>query len=159
MPARNSILGWFCLAGFACLTGCQTADQAQSGHMASVEIYGHTEAEIQKATAAAFVRNGYSQIGSLTFEKMGSAWETANYGGWSSDTVWIKVRAKIFYEDSAWHTLGCDAYAVEAHNEGVMQIERKFKFAKRSELKKILREAKAALAQEPPAGSNIPPSQ
>lgn len=159
MPAWNSTLGWICLVGFACLTGCQTADQAHTGHMASVAIYGHTEAEIQKAAAAAFVRNGYTPIGSLTFEKIGWAWETTNYGGWSSDTVWIKVRAKIFTDDSAKYTLGCDAYAVEAHNEGVMQIERKFKFAKRSELKKILREVKVALEPDPRVGSNSPSSQ
>ena len=143
----NRTFGWICLIGCAVLTGCRTADQAHTGHMASVEIYGHTAAEIQKATGAAFIENGYYKIGDLTFEKKGSAWETANYGGWSSDSVWIKVRAEIFSADSAKYTLSCDAFAVEAHDESTMQIERKFVFAKHSECKKILDEVKAALAQ------------
>ncbi len=147
---------WFILTGFAVLTGCQTADQAHSGHMASVEIYGHTEAEIKMATAAAFMENGYYKIGDLIFEKKGSAWETANYGGWSSDSVWIKVRAEIITVDSSKYTLGCNVFAVEAHDEGVMQIERKFVFAKRSEIKKILDEVKTALETPPASGAADP---
>lgn len=150
----GSTVGWVFLLGLAGMTGCQTADQARSGHMASVDIYGHTTVEIQKAAATAFIENGYYKIGDLTFEKKGSAWETANYGGWSSDSVWVKVRAEIFTADAERYTLSCDAFAVEAHGEGVMQIERKFKFAKRSECKKILDEVKAALAQSPPTGMN-----
>jgi len=139
------MVGWILLSGVAALTGCHTADEARSGQMASVVISGHTPAEIQTATATAFRENGYRQIGELIFEKQGSGWESMNYGGWSSETVWIKVRAKIITVDSVNYTLSCDAFAVEAHSEGIMQIERKFKFAKRSECKKILNQVKAAL--------------
>jgi hypothetical protein len=152
----NRTVGWLFLLGFVWLTGCKSADQANTGHMASVEIYGHTSTEIQKATAAAFSNNGYYQIGELTFEKIGSSWETANYGGWSSDSVWIKVRAEIVTEDSATYTLSCDAYAIEAHGEGIMQIERKFKFAKRKECKKILDEVKRALETSSATGAGNP---
>ena len=51
----------FLLAVAACLTGCQTADQADSGDMASVEISGHTETEIQQAAAKVFLSSGYQQ--------------------------------------------------------------------------------------------------
>lgn len=141
----NSMVGWIFLMGLVCLTGCRTADQADSGHMASVAIYGHTTAEIEQATAAAFIENGYYKIGDLTFEKKGSAWETANYGGWSSDRVWIKVRAELISMDGVKFTLSCDAYVVEGHGHGGVEMERKFTFAKRSECKAILDEIKAAL--------------
>jgi len=141
----NRTVGWMILLGFVCLTGCQTADQAHTGHMASVEISGHTPAEIKKATTTAFIENGFYKVDDLIFEKKGSTWESVNYGGWSSDLVWIKVRAELNTVESTKYTLSCDAFAVEAHGEGIMQIERKFKFAKRSELKKILDEVKAAL--------------
>jgi len=152
----NLSAGWIFLVGLVCLTGCQTADQAHSGHMASVEIYGHTEAEIQKATAAAFIENGYYKIGDLTFEKKGSGWETANYGGWSATTVWIRMRAEITTVDSRKYTLGCNVFVVDAHGEAGMETERKFMFAKRSECKKILDEVKAALEAPPASGTGNP---
>jgi len=149
-------VAWISLTGFAVLTGCQSADQAHSGHMASVEIYGHTEAQIQKAAAAAFIENGYNKVGDLTFEKKGSAWETANYGGWSATTVWIRMRAEISTVDSQNYTLACDVFVVDAHGEAGMETERKFLFAKRSGCKKILDEVKAALETPPAAGTGNP---
>jgi hypothetical protein len=141
----NSTVGWLFLIGFAGLTGCTTADQARSGYMASVTISGHAKAEIQQATVAAFLANGYVKTDRLTFEKTGSAWDTVNYGGWSASRVWIKVRAEIISMDAYKYTLGCDAYAVQAHGEAGMEMEQKFLFAKRTACKKILDEVKAAL--------------
>ena len=148
----NSTVGWLFLIGLACLTGCKTTDQARSGHMASVEISGHAKAEIEQATVAAFQANGYSKADGLTFEKEGSAWETANYGGWSAKRVWIKVRVEIAFTDTDRYTLGCNAYIVQGHGEFGTEMEQRFLFAKRTECKKILDEAKAALERP------IPPS-
>jgi hypothetical protein len=157
----NWTVGWMFLIGFVCLTGCTTTDQAGTGLMASVEISGHTEAEIQKATTAAFLAHGYLKTDlktdSLIFEKQGSAWETVNYGGLSGGPAWIKIRVKLVSAETGSHTLGCDAYAVEGHGDVGMEIERKFLFAKRTECKKILDEAKAALdAPSEPAGAEHP---
>ena len=153
----NSTVGWMFLIGLACLTGCTTTDQADTGHMASVEITGHTETEIQKATESAFLAHGYTKTDSLVFEKQGSAWETVNYGGLSGSPAWIKVRVKIVSEETDHYTLGCDAYVVEGHGEASMEIERKFMFAKRTECKQILDETKAALeSAAEPAGADRP---
>lgn len=151
----NKAAGWLFLIGVFCLTGCQTTDQADSGHMASVEISGHPQAEIQKATETAFRANGYRKVGSLTFEKQGSGWETVNYGGWSGSAAWIRMRAQIVYVETGKYALGCNAYVVEGHGEIGTEVERKFLFAKRKECKKILDEAKAALeGATPPAGTS-----
>lgn len=139
------VIQWLLLIGLACLTGCKTADEAHSGHMVSVEISGHTESEIQQAAAAVFQANGYTKAGVLTFEKAGTSWETANYGGWSADKVWIRMRADISPTETGQYILDCDAYVVEGHGEAGMEIERKFWFAKRTECKQILDKIKATL--------------
>ena len=55
------------LAGAACLTGCQTADQADSGDMASVEISGHTEAENPAGDGQSFFIERLSADGQSDF--------------------------------------------------------------------------------------------
>lgn len=158
MSLRNHwMTGWIFLIGLVCLTGCKTTDQARSGHMASVEISGHTKNEIQKATVTAFLANGYLKTGGLTFEKKGSTWDTANYGGWFEDQVWIKIRAEIFLADTGKYTLGCNAFAVDGHGEVGMETEHKFLFARRTECKKILDEAKAALEAPAAAAETVNP--
>jgi|SRR5690242_13688389 len=153
----HSLAGWFFLAGLVCLTGCKTTDEAHSGHMASVEISGHTKAEIQQAAATVFKANGYTKTDSLTFEKPGSAWETANYGGWSSNPVWIRIRCELVSAEARQFVLGCDAYVVEGHGEVGTEIERKFWFAKRTECKDILDAIKAELKKSPKSDSSVPP--
>src|SRR6185437_16178850 len=86
------LFGLLFLLGFVGLTGCKTDDEAHFGHMASVVILGHTRAEILQATATVLKADGYHETDELTFDKPGSAWETANYGGWSSDTVGVRIR-------------------------------------------------------------------
>jgi hypothetical protein len=140
----HKLIGWMCLAGWVGLTGCRTTDQASTGHMASVEIHGHTEAEIREATTKAFLAGGFVAKDRLTFEKKGSAWDTFNYGGWSADLVRIRVRANIVAPDLDTHILGCDAFIVSGRDD-FMETERKPVFAKRSECKKILDAAKAML--------------
>src|SRR5882757_9170270 len=88
-------LGWTLLVGIACLTGCRTTDQADSGEMASVKISARSDAEIQQAVAKAFLANEYQQVNPVTFEKQGTVWDKMDYGGWSSNPVWIRMRIKI----------------------------------------------------------------
>ena len=145
--------GWVLLAGAACLTGCQTADQADSGDMASVEISGHTESKIRQATAKAFLANGYQQVDSQTFEKQGSSWDTAAYGGWSPNAVWIKVKTNITTTATGKYILGCNAYMVTDRNRPTMEQEQKLSISHRSECKNILNEVKAALDAPPAAGT------
>jgi len=137
--------GWLLLIGVTCLTGCQTADQADSGDMASVEISGHTEAQIQQATAKAFLANGYQQADSQTFEKQGSSWDTVAYNGWSLDAVWIKVKTSVTEMETAKYALACNAFLVTDRHEVIMEQEQKLSVSHRSECKKILDQAKAAL--------------
>ena len=141
--------GWIPLAGVACLTGCSTADQADSGEMASVKISGHTDTEIQQAAARAFLSNGYRQANPQTFEKQGTSWDKVAYGGWSSNPVWIRMRIKVSPVEAGQSILACDVYAVVDRGEASMEEEKKLFTAYRSECKKILDQAKARLDQPP----------
>ncbi len=150
-------IGWLLLAVF-CLAGCKTNDEAHSGRMASVVVSGHTREQIQQALAAVFLANGFVKMGDLTFEKPGSAWETANYGGWSSSRVWIRMRTEIVPMATGQFELGCDAFVVEGHGVPGVEVERKFWVAKRTECKKILDAVKAALAAPPETDGSVHPS-
>lgn len=141
--------GWLLLAVAACLAGCQTTDQAGSGDMASVEISGHTEAEIRQATARAFLANGYQQADSQTFEKQGSSWDTAAYSGWSSSAVWIKVKTSVTETETGKYVLACNAYLVTDRQQATLEEEKKLSVSHRSECKKILDQARAALDSPP----------
>jgi hypothetical protein len=147
------LFGWLLLAGAAGLTGCQTTDQADSGDMASVEISSHTEAEIQQATAKVFLSNGYQQADRLTFEKQGTGWDKAAYGGWSPNPVWIKMRANITSMDADKYILGCNAYLVTDRNEATLEEEKKLSVSHRSECKKILDQIKTGLDSPPAVGT------
>ena len=153
-PEQNICrFGWAVLVGVTCLAGCQTADQADSGDMASVTISGHTDAEIQQVAGSAFLTNGYQQVDPLTFEKQGTSWDKLNYGGWSSNPVWIRMKIHIISPEPRQSILACDAYAVVDHNEASMEEERKLSVAYRSECKKILDQAKARLDSLPNKGA------
>ena len=141
-----SLAGWLILLGFAGLTGCKTDDEAHFGHMASVIIHGPTRAEILQAAAAVFKANGYHETDELTFDKPGTAWETANYGGWSSNKVGVRIRLAIVSEEFGQYKLGGDAYVVEGYGDPGMEVEQTYWFAKRNECKKRLDEIKASLA-------------
>ena len=141
------------LAVAACLTGCQTADQADSGDMASVEISGHTEAEIQQATAKIFLSNGYQQADRRIFEKQGTGWDKMAYGGWSPNPVWIKMRINITSADTDKYILGCNAYLVTDRNEATLEEEKKLSVSHRSECKKILDQVKTRLDSPPTPGA------
>ena len=145
--------GWMVPVGVACLGGCQTADQAYSGEMASVTISGHTDVEIQRATAKVFLSNAYQQVDLRTFEKQGTGWDKMAYAGWSSNPVWIRMRINITSAGAGQSILACDAYAVVDRNEASMEEEKKLSVSYRSECKKILDQAKARLDSPPDGGA------
>ena len=139
------------------LAGCHTPDpdRASTGQMASLEIPGHSEAEILRAVKDTLVDNGYEHMEGLTFDKRGSGMDTALYGGWDSGGVWIRL--KLTVEPAASgngnYVIGCDAYRVIAHNQGVMEEEKKTRHSNRDECDKMLQAIKARLSGTPAAAN------
>src|SRR5260221_11866135 len=106
--------------------------------MASVEISGHTETEIRQATAAVFLANGYEQADGLTFEKKAAFMETAAYGGWSAQAVWIRIRANITCPEEGHYGLGWNVFKGRGRNQGLFGEEQRDTFQKREECKRLL---------------------
>lgn len=147
-------IGRLALLALACaLAGCKTADTAHDGSLASIVINGHTAAEVRQTTIEVFGWNGYKQTSDLTFEKKGTKWDVVTYGGWDTESVSIKIRVQITSRGELWQVLGCDAYVVENRGEGIMQDERKLKFMRADECKKILDQIQQRLSLPKPEPS------
>lgn len=127
------------------LTGCKTADLAQTGQMASLEITGHSEVEIIRAIQAVFANEGYDHTHDLVFDKKGSVWDKAAYGDLNTDSTWIRAKVTIDPLPTDGYVIGFNLYMVNNHNEGVVETEQKISYAKRSECKVIVNEIKAQL--------------
>ena len=147
------LFGFALLAGIAGLTGCKSTDSADSGNMASVNISGHTDAEIKQAAAKVFLWEGYQQVNPLTFEKQGTSWDKMAYGGWSGNPVWIRMRINVAPAEAGQSILACDAYVVIDRGEGSMEEEKKLFTSYRSECKKILDQTKVRLDSPPDGGA------
>ena len=147
----QQVLGSLPLVALLVLVGCRTAPEtAPADHLASLTITGRSEVEILRAMQAVFSARGYQHLGDLTFDKKGSLWETALYGGWNADGVWIRLKASVDPGPPGTYVIGCDAFRVTDHNEGVMEEEKKTTHAYRGECESILQAVQARLA---PGGS------
>ena len=135
------------LLGILCFTGCQTADEAHSGHTASITLSGYSRSEIKQAITKAFSNADYTETAPLTFDQPGSAWDTINYGGWSAGRAWVRMRVGILSVAPEKFVLYCDAYVVEGHGEIGTEEEQKFWFPKRDKCKKMLDAVQAVLAK------------
>ena len=149
---KRNILRLLCTAWVAvfALAGCKTTDEAKQGYLASVVITGHSEEVIRRTTTEVFEWNGYKHLTNLAFEKQGTKWDTAKYGGLSGNPVWVKMRVTINRQAEINFVVGCDAYVVEDRDVIFMEEERKLQFGKRDDCKKILNQIKQRLSLPAP---------
>jgi hypothetical protein len=136
------------------LTGCKTTDSADSGQLASVEISGHSEVEILRAMQTVFETEGYEHMSGMIYDKKGSSWDAAAYGGWSLGAVYVRLKLTVDLTPTGGYVVGCDAYMVNGRNQGVLEEERKMYVSERSECKRLLDEIKTRV--NAPAAVNSP---
>ncbi len=136
------------------LAGCKTTDTADSGQLASLEISGHSEVEILRAMQAVFQDEGYEHMTGMVYDKKGSAWDAAAYGGWSLGAVYVRLKLTVDSTVTRSYIVGCDAYMVNGRNQGVLEEERKMYVSERSECKRILNEIQTRLDMPPTGGTN-----
>lgn len=132
--------------------GCKTTDSANSGQLASVEITGHSEVEILRAMQAVFQAEGYEHMTGMIYDKKGSTWDAAAYGGWSLGAVYLRLKLTVDPIPTGGYVVGCDAYMVNGRSQGVLEEERKMYVSERSECKRLLDEINAKL--DAPGGGN-----
>jgi hypothetical protein len=133
------------------LAGCKSTDAAKQGYGASIIVFGHTEEEVRRTTIEVFEWNKYSQTVGLNFERKGSKWDTAKYGGLSGNPVWIKISVEIVTQPEGSVVVGADAYVIEDRDSSFMSSDRKLPFGKSDECKKILDQIKQRLSLPPQA--------
>lgn len=144
------------LPGLLCvmlLAGCKSTDTAKIGSLASIEITGHSLAEVRQSVVDVFLLNGYSQKSGLTFEKQGTNWDTVAYGTWSGGAVWYRMKASVIPRPGGACVVACDAYLIRDHGEGFMEEEQRLVAAKRDDCMKLLEEVRSRLnpGESPPA--------
>jgi len=135
------------LAAAVLLAGCRTGPpSAPDGHLASLVVSGCSEADILRAMQVVFPAHGYQHVSDMNFDKKGSVLQTALYGGWSDDGVWIRLRASVDPKPDGTFVMGCDAFRVTGHNQGVMEEEKPATYGYRDECRRILQEVQSRLA-------------
>jgi len=139
------------LAAAMLLAGCRTGPQdPPASHLASLAVSGYSEADILRAMQVVFPAHGYQHVSDMNFDKKGSVLQTALYGGWGEDGVWIRLRASLDPKPDGSYVMGCDAFRVTGHNQGVMEEEKPAAHGYRDECQKILLEVQSRLASGSP---------
>jgi hypothetical protein len=136
------LAGIFICAGLTILfTGCQST--SGSRHMASVMIPDRTAEEIRRTTVEVFRADGYHDIaptpGAMTFEKTGTGWNQAAYGGWTdAKPVTVRVKAGVETQPDGANRLWCDAYMVGDAGHSLFEEEHKLTKMRRGPYKDLL---------------------
>lgn len=111
------------------VSGCSSLDKPASASFASVLISGKTNDEIQAATAAVFIADGYKAYTTtglnMVFEKEGTREEQIAYAGLASgDSVEVRVRTEIVDVGNGILRLQCKAFIVTNPGDSVLEEEK-----------------------------------
>ena len=110
-------------------TSCQSpkGQTAGSGNLASVQITGTTTEAIQRTALAVFTEDYYklaSQSGdTMVFEKEGSRANNLAYGGFSGQTVVIRIKLVVEERAPGTHLVRCDAFMVRDAGKSFFEEE------------------------------------
>ena len=111
---------------------------------ASARIQGRSLAEIQQTATAVFREKGYALAaatpGQLVFQRPGSLWDVAKWGGWMGGGVTMRVKVRLSEMPDGAHLLQADAYAVQDSDDPFFQIESRNMLLNRAPYQKLLDE-------------------
>ncbi len=144
IPRVSLFFGLLALA-LTSLLGCQSAKEPGSLSHASVQIRGHSMADIQQTATAVFREAGYSLATAtseeMVFDRPGSRRDAVKWGGWAtgqSVTMRVRVRSSVMLDGS--QLLQADAYAVQNSDDPFFQTESRNILLNRSPYQKLLDE-------------------
>jgi hypothetical protein len=125
------------------LFGCRSTQPGSMSH-ASVQIRGHSLAEIQQTTTAVFLEQGYALAAASTeemvFERPGSRRDAAKWGGWSGEGVTMRVKVRLSKTPDGSPLLQADAYAVQNSDDDFFRTESRNILLNRRPYQKLLDE-------------------
>jgi hypothetical protein len=137
--------------GAISLVGCQSAKQPGSMSHASVQVQGHSVAEIQRTATAVFRAEGYALTlatpGEMVFERPGSRRDAAKWGGWSGQGVTMRVKVGLSKMTDGSYLLQADAYAVQNSDDPFFRTENRNILLNRRPYQKLLDEVAKRLNQ------------
>jgi hypothetical protein len=148
VPRASSLFALLalCLTG---LSGCQTTNQPGAASHASVQIQGHSPAEIRQAATAVFSEAGYSLTTALSsemvFDRPGSAWDEVKWGGLLSDGVTMRVKIRLSEIPGGSQLLQADAYVVEKSDNPFFQTETRKMLLSRHYYRRLLNDVASRL--------------
>jgi hypothetical protein len=126
----------------AVFTGCQSPGGGKRG-LASVTIPHRSAEEIVRAAVTVFRAEGYRDVVAtpedMVFEKTGSGWNTAAYGGWTdAKPVTVRVRAAVDAQPDGANRLWCDAYMVGDAGNALFEEQHKLTGVRRGPYQSLL---------------------
>jgi hypothetical protein len=139
------------------LVGCQSANQPGSASHASVQIKGHSLAEIQQAATAVFGEAGYArtlggEANEMVFERPGSRRDALKWGGWEGKGVTMRVKVWFTQSVPGTYLLQADAYAID-NADTSFPTERRNLLLNRRPYQKLLDDVAKRLKSLPSAQS------
>ena len=150
MQFHNSLARMLAL-GAVLLVGCRSAQQPGSMSHASVQVQGHSVAEIQQTATEVFRAEGYALTlatpGEMVFERPGSRRDAAKWGGWSGQGVTMRVKVGLSKMTDGGYLLEADAYAVQNSDDPSFRTESRNILLNRRPYQKLLDEVARRLKQ------------
>ena len=135
---------------FTGLTGCQSPANKDKRGFASVVIPKRSPEEVVRATVAVFRDDGYRDVlatpDDMIFEKTGTGWNQAAYGGWTdAKPVTVRVRAGVESQPDGSQRLWCDAFMVGDAGHSLFEEEHKLTSVRRGPYRDLLEKVAAKL--------------
>ena len=132
----------FCISLAVCLTGCQSPSEGKK-RFASVTIPKSSPEEVVRTTVEVFKADGYRDLVAtpedMVFEKTGTAWNNAAYGGWTdSKPVTVRIRAGVEPQPNGDQKLWCEAYMVADAGVALFEEQHKLTSVRRGPYQSLL---------------------
>jgi len=135
----------------ASLVGCRSGTQPGSMSHASVQIQGHSFAEIRQVMEPVFAENGYAQAGvsedGMVFERPGSRRDALKWGGWSGAGVTMRVKVHAASTLNGGYLLTADVFAAQNSNDPFFRTESRVVMADPRSYQKLLDQVAKGLKQ------------
>lgn len=135
------------------LTACRSTPTQAAGFLASVQIDGHTRAEIEQAVEQVFKENQYELVHSapdFVFDKKAGTMKMLAYGSLSGKGVYSRAKVTIKNDGLGGFIVGCNPYVVRDRDEPVFEEEQKLIKFSGGDYQKFLDEVKKRLGLPAP---------
>ncbi len=124
--------------------GCQSARGPGGMSHASVQIRGHSVADIQQTATKVFQEENYrlaiATSEEMVFERPGSRLDALKWGGWSGKGVTMRVKVGLSQLTDGSYLVEANAYAVQNSDDPFFRTESRNLLLNRRPYQKLLDE-------------------